>query len=132
MQDPDFRESIKRMSRQHEEYRRDGVSMSPPSGDQMEGFNFSVAQAREALDAGIAPESAEAKAVVARVNAKWAEALGVPNDETVVERLRQFADFADPRAERYWVLIGRVNGWPAMPDYSREREWLRAAGVPLG
>ncbi|ANZ42757.1 MerR family transcriptional regulator [Lentzea guizhouensis] len=133
VQDPDFRAVIKRMSQQHEEYRRNDVSMTPPSGgNQMETFNYSIDQARQAIEAGIAPESAEAKEVVARVNAKWAEALDVPNDETVVQRLREFADFADPRAEHYWVLIGRVNGWPAMPDNSREREWLRAAGTPLG
>jgi DNA-binding transcriptional MerR regulator len=133
MQDPDFRAAIKRMSQQHEEYRRNDVNMSPPSGgNQMETFTYSIDQAREAIEAGIAPESDAAGEVVARVNARWAEALGVPNDETVVQRLREYADFADPRAERYWVLIGRVNGWPAMPDNSREREWLRAAGVPLG
>ncbi|WP_053731939.1 MerR family transcriptional regulator [Nocardia sp. NRRL S-836] len=133
VQDPDFRASIKRMSRQHEEYRRNDVDMTPPSGGtQLETFNYSVEQAREAIEAGIAPDSAAAREVVARVNTRWAEALGVPDDETVVQRLREYADFADPRAERYWVLIGRVNGWPAMPDHSRERDWLRAAGVPLG
>ncbi len=132
VQDPDFRESVKRMSAQHEERRRNGTDMSPPSDNQMESFNHAIAQAREALDAGIAPESEEAKAFAARVNTKWAEALGVPDDERVVERLRQFSDFADPRAERYWVLIAKINGWPAMPDTSAERAWLRAAGQPLG
>ena len=117
VQDPDFRASVKRMSQQHEEQRRGGADMSPPADNQMEAFNFAIAQARE---------------VVARVNANWAEALGVPNDERVVERLRTFSDFADPRAERYWVLIAKINGWPAMPDHSRERAWLRAAGQPFG
>jgi hypothetical protein len=120
------------MSQQHEEQRRGGADMSPPADNQMEAFNFAIAQAREALEAGIAPESPEAREVVARVNANWAEALGVPNDERVVERLRTFSDFADPRAERYWVLIAKINGWPAMPDHSRERAWLRAAGQPFG
>ncbi|MFS8100544.1 MerR family transcriptional regulator [Lentzea alba] len=132
VQDPDFRAAIKRMSQQHEEFRRNGEDMGPRSQDQMEAFNFAIAQARAALDAGIAPGSDAAKEVVDRVNANWAEALGVPNDETVVERLRQFEDFADPRAERYWVLIAKVNGWPAMPDHSRERAWLREAGQPFG
>ena len=132
VQDPDFRSSIKRMSQQHEEQRRSGKDMSPPENNQMEAFNFAIAQAREALEAGIAPESDAAREVVARVNANWAEALGVPNDERVVERLRTFSDFADPRAERYWVLIARINGWPAMPDHSRERAWLREAGQPFG
>jgi DNA-binding transcriptional MerR regulator len=132
VQDQDFRASIKRMSRQHEEFRRNGEDMGPRSENQMEAFTFAIAQARTALDAGIAPESAEAREVVDRVNAKWAEALGVPNDEGLVERLRSFSDFADPRAERYWVLIAKVNGWPAMPDTSAERTWLREAGQPFG
>jgi DNA-binding transcriptional MerR regulator len=132
VQDPDFRASVKRMSQQHEEFRRNGEDMGPRSEGQMEAFNFAIAQAREALDAGIAPESDAAREVVERVNAKWAEAMGLPNDENLVERLRTFSDFADPRAERYWVLIAKINGWPAMPDHSRERAWLRAAGQPFG
>lgn len=132
VQDPDFRESIKRMSAKHEEYRRNGTDMGPRSDNQMEAFNYAIAQAREALDAGIAPESDAAREVTARVNAKWAEALGLPNDERLVERLRELDDFADPRAERYWVLIAKINGWPGMPDTSAERAWLRAAGQPFG
>ncbi|GAA3618292.1 MerR family transcriptional regulator [Lentzea roselyniae] len=132
LQDPDFRASVKRMSQQHEEFRRNGEDMGPRSEGQMEAFNFAIAQAREALDAGVAPESDAAREVVERVNAKWAEAMGLPNDENLVERLRTFSDFADPRAERYWVLIAKINGWPAMPDHSRERAWLRAAGQPFG
>lgn len=132
VQDPDFRASIKRMSAQHEEQRRNGVDMGPRSDDNMEAFNYAIAQAREAIDAGIAPEPPEAREVVDRVNARWAEALGVPNDEHLVERLRSYADFADPRAERYWVLIAKINGWPGVPDHSAERTWLREAGQPFG
>ncbi|SDP91642.1 MerR family transcriptional regulator [Lentzea jiangxiensis] len=132
VQDPDFRASVKRMSQQHEEYRRNGEDMGPRSENQMEAFTFAIAQAREAIDAGIAPGSAAADEVVDRVNANWAQALGLPNDEHLVTKLREFADFADPRAERYWVLIAKVNGWPAVPDHSRERAWLREAGQPFG
>ncbi|MFD5828957.1 MerR family transcriptional regulator [Lentzea sp. NPDC060358] len=132
VQDPDFRAAVKRMSQQHEEQRRNGEDMGPRSEDQMEAFTFAVTRAREALDAGIAPESAEAREVVARVNANWARALGLPDDESLVAKLRELSDFADPRAERYWVLIANVNGWPAVPDHSRERAWLREAGQPFG
>lgn len=133
VQDPDFRASVKRMSQQHEEKRRAGEDMGPPRGDdQMAAFTFAIAQAREALDAGIAPDSEQAREVVDRVNANWARALGLPDDEHLVTKLREFADFADPRAERYWVLIAKVNGWPAAPDHSRERAWLREAGQPFG
>ena len=30
------------------------------------------------------------------------------------------------------VLIAKINRWPAMPDHSRERAWLREAGQPFG
>ncbi|HEX7307422.1 MerR family transcriptional regulator [Lentzea sp.] len=132
VQDQDFRAAIKRMSAQHEEQRRAGVDMGPRSDGQREAFDFAISQARAALDAGIAPGSPEAREVVARVNARWAEALDVPDDEDLVEKLRSYADFADPRAERYWVLLARVNGWPGVPDTSAERTWLREAGQPFG
>lgn len=132
VQDPDFRASIKRMSAQHQEMREAGADMGPRAEGQREAFDYAIAQAREAIDAGVAPESPQAREVVDRVNAKWAEALEVPNDEHLVERLRTYADFADPRAERYWVLLARINGWPEGPDTSAERAWLRAAGQPFG
>ncbi|TWP53154.1 MerR family transcriptional regulator [Lentzea tibetensis] len=131
VQDNDFRASIKRMSARHEQMRADGENMGAPSQGQMDAFTNSVQEARAALDAGIAPDSPQAREIVDRVNAKWAEAFGVPNDEHLREKLFLHQDFADPRAERYWVLIAKINGWPPVPDTSAERAWLRAAGQPL-
>lgn len=131
VQDNDFRDSIKRMSAKHEQMRASGENMGAPSQGQMDAFTNSVQEARAALDAGISPDSPEAREVVNRVNDKWAEAFGVPNDEHLQEKLFLHEDFADPRAERYWVLIAKINGWPPVPDTSAERAWLRAAGQPL-
>ncbi|HWO59240.1 MAG TPA: MerR family transcriptional regulator [Umezawaea sp.] len=131
VQDEDFRASIRRMSEKHAELRASGDSMSAPSAEQMAAFTFQVEQARAALDAGVAPDSARAGEVVQAVNARWAEAFGIPNDERLVAKLREQESFADPRAEHYWRLIAIINGGPAVPDTTAERTWLRAAGEPL-
>jgi DNA-binding transcriptional MerR regulator len=131
VQDEDFRASIRRMSEKHAELRAAGQDMSAPGPEQMRAFTYSIEQARAALDADVAPDSARAKEIVRDVNARWAEALGVPNDEDLVAKLREQEAFADRRAERYWQLIGIINGMPAIPDTTAERDWLRAAGEPL-
>ncbi|WP_447004875.1 MerR family transcriptional regulator [Saccharothrix isguenensis] len=124
VRDPDFRASIRHMSERHQELRAEGADMSGNS--QMEAFQYSIAQAREALDAGIAPGSPEAAAVVARVDEKWSEALDVPVGP---ELFRRLDEFGDPRAERYWALLATINGWDnPVPDTSAERRWLAEAG----
>ncbi len=132
VQDEDFRASIRRMSEQHVELRAAGEDMGAPSPELMRAFTYQVEQARAALDAGVTPDSARAREVVRDVNARWAEAFGVPNDEHLVAKLRQHESVADPRAEHYWRLIAIVNGKPPVPDTTAERDWLRAAGEPFG
>ncbi|HEY8674557.1 MAG TPA: hypothetical protein VIO13_01115 [Candidatus Dormibacteraeota bacterium] len=39
----------------------------------------------------------------------------------------QLAKFSDRRVERYWQLIGMINGWPAQPSLMRPYEWFIAA-----
>jgi DNA-binding transcriptional MerR regulator len=131
VQDTDFRASIRRMSEKHAEMRAAGEDMSGVGEGQMQAFTYAVEQARAALDAGIAPDSPQGQEIVRQVNAKWAEALGLPDDDELVAKLRERDSFADPRAERYWRLIAVVNGWPTTPDTSAERDWLRAAGQPF-
>ncbi|WNV91308.1 MerR family transcriptional regulator [Umezawaea sp. Da 62-37] len=131
VRDEDFRASVRRMSGRHAELRGAGEDMGAPGPELMAAFAYSVERARAALDAGVAPDSVQAKGIVAEVNARWAEALGVPDDEHLVARLREQESFADPRAERYWQLIGVINGLPEVPDTTRERVWLREAGQSL-
>jgi DNA-binding transcriptional MerR regulator len=126
VQDEDFRASIRRMSLRHAELRASGEDMAP-GPEQMAAFTYQVEQARAALDAGVAPDSARAEEVVRAVNARWSEALGIPNDERLVAKLREYESFADPRAEHYWRLIAIINGGPTVPDTTAERDWLRLA-----
>ncbi|MFE2750997.1 MerR family transcriptional regulator [Actinosynnema sp. NPDC059335] len=122
VRDPDFRASIRRMSERHQEMRAQGADLSPSSPAQLEAFQYAIAQAREALDAGVDPRSPEAAAVVARINEKWSSAMDVPVGPELSRRLEEFGD---PRAERYWQLIAKVNGWETqVPDTIAERAWL--------
>ncbi|WP_306744023.1 MerR family transcriptional regulator [Saccharothrix yanglingensis] len=126
VRDPGFRASIRRMSERHQEMKAEGADLSG-SGDpgQLEAFQYAVAQAREALEAGVDPRSPEAGAVVARVDEKWAAVTGTPVGPELARRLEEFGD---PRAERYWALIAAINGWPKVPDTTAERAWLAEAG----
>lgn len=60
-----------------------------------------------ALHAGIAPESAEALAVIEQLEAT---SPGPPEDRAIAaERIEAFSD---RRIARYWALVAIVNGWP--------------------
>ncbi|MBB4969409.1 helix-turn-helix domain-containing protein [Saccharothrix violaceirubra] len=124
VRDPDFRESIKTMSRRHAELRAAGEDMSGGGQAQRAAFEFAMGKAREALDAGVDPASERAATVVSEIDRRWSETLGLPVGPELAARL---AEFGDPRAERYWVLLARINGWPPVPDTSAERAWLASA-----
>jgi len=43
------------------------------------------------------------------------------------ELAKQLVRFSDRRVERYWQLIGLINGWPAQPSLMPPYEWFMAA-----
>lgn len=69
-----------------------------------------------AVAAGVAPSGPEAAAVVERIVAGTG-----PVDADALAR------FTDARVERYWALLGRINGWPAWPSQVPAFEWFIAA-----
>lgn len=77
--------------------------------------------AGNALRDGIAPESPRGKEVLDRI---------VDPELSSAER-RSLADvvetFTDRRVERYWQLLGVLNGWPAFEPHVPNFEWLIAA-----
>jgi DNA-binding transcriptional MerR regulator len=80
-----------------------------------------VERAQQALADGIAPESAEGKAILDRI---------VPPDMPAVERARTLQlleTFTDARVERYWQLIAVINGRTPPPSVVPAFEWLIAA-----
>ncbi|WP_394835692.1 MerR family transcriptional regulator [Pendulispora rubella] len=81
---------------------------------------------RDAVVRGIAPDSADARAVVERYAATLAEARGVPLDDAlrhdVYDRFH-----SDPRVERYWALIVIMNDTPEMRRQFAEGKWTSDA-----
>ncbi|WP_123668514.1 MerR family transcriptional regulator [Actinocorallia herbida] len=83
-----------------------------------------VEHAGKALADGVAPESAAGREALGRI---------VPEDTPAEVRARileQLELFADARVERYWQLLGALNGWPprepAVPAFAWLIEALRA------
>lgn len=94
----------------------------PPADDQPRYDPAPILRhAGGALAAGIAPESAEARAVLDEIvdPALSAEARAALAD--------QLDRFTDRRVERYWELLGIINGRPGFPSTAPAFEWLIAA-----
>jgi DNA-binding transcriptional MerR regulator len=71
-----------------------------------------------ALAAGIAPDSVEGKEILDRI---------VPASTSAADRAQladTLATFSDRRVERYWTLLGRINGWPERPPAVPAFEWV--------
>jgi len=73
--------------------------------------------AGQALASGIAPASAEGQAVLDHLVPAAARPA----------TLHQLQTFTDARVERYWQLLGIVNGRPPFPPAVPAFEWLIAA-----
>ncbi len=87
-----------------------------------------VDRAGAAVSNGVATDSAEAHAIVNEVVPLFAAAASKKDSPEYRRALaHQLATFSDPRAERYWQLIGVINGWPAQPSVMRPYEWFIAA-----
>jgi DNA-binding transcriptional MerR regulator len=71
-----------------------------------------------AVAAGVAPDSPEGKEILGRI---------VPAETSREERLKladTMATFSDRRVERYWSLLGTINGWPQRPPAVPAFEWV--------
>jgi DNA-binding transcriptional MerR regulator len=71
-----------------------------------------------AVAAGVAPDSPEGKEILDRI---------VPAETSREERVTladTLATFSDRRVERYWSLLGTINGWPQRPAAVPAFEWL--------
>lgn len=71
-----------------------------------------------ALAAGLDPAAPEARAVVERLVAPGTDRVELAG---VIET------FADRRVERYWALLGVLNGWDPFPSTVPAFEWAAAA-----
>jgi DNA-binding transcriptional MerR regulator len=111
--DEDFRARVRQMA-------VTGAAGSPPPADQPDPDRV-VEHAGAAAAAGIAPESAAGREVLDRI---VDPALPAAQRRELADRI---AAFTDARVERYWQLIGVLNGREPFAPAVAAFEWLVAA-----
>jgi DNA-binding transcriptional MerR regulator len=90
-------------------------------------FNTVMAAAIRAVEAGWPPDSAEAQQVVATWLADYARAINRPADPAFAAWLLDYFETnANPRAARYWELIGILRGQTEVPPHAKAFSWLIA------
>ena len=85
------------------------------------------AAAKEAMARSVAPESDEARQIVERYGASLAAARGGLFDEAARRGMRERFWGHDPRAARYWELVGTINGSPRVASTVKEWKWITTA-----
>jgi DNA-binding transcriptional MerR regulator len=128
--DPDFRERARAMALGGQQTGPPADQQTGPPADQQTGppadqqtgppaLDYRSVQdlAGHALAGEIAPGSPEGQAVLDRLVPAAGRAL----------TLRQLETFTDARVERYWQLLGILNGQPPFPPAVPAFEWLIAA-----
>ncbi|GAB3213628.1 MerR family transcriptional regulator [Marinactinospora thermotolerans] len=127
VRDPDYLARVREMARAQERALAAGEPLAPGRAEQ-EAAELVVARSRPAVEAGIDPASPAGQQIVAEV----APAIARLYDQADTPRWRaeladRFAMGADTRVERYWILLGIVNGHPPMEPTVPAWEWFIAA-----
>jgi DNA-binding transcriptional MerR regulator len=110
--DRDFRQRIRQLAVHR---------MQMQNGDRLPDWGRADEDSAAAVLRGVAPDSAEAAQMVARI----VEPAGARGRRA--ELLTRQELLSDPRIERYWQLTATINGWPPFPSRMPGREWLIAA-----
>jgi DNA-binding transcriptional MerR regulator len=122
--DQSFRDRLRAMGQ------RSSSAGATPGGweDGVRTANLVSEKAGAAVAAGIAPDSPSAAPVVDELVGAFATAAGrVDGPEYRAELAEVIEAGNDPRAERYWQLLGVINGWPPVPSTSHLWGWFAAA-----
>jgi DNA-binding transcriptional MerR regulator len=110
--DPAFRARAREMAVAGSEARGDQPQFDPGP---------IVEHAGAALAAGIAPDSPDGQAVLARI-------IEPGMDAAARDELADTIDtFTDRRVHRYWDLLGILNGWGRPPSQAEPFEWFSEA-----
>jgi DNA-binding transcriptional MerR regulator len=127
VQDSEFRARVREMIVEGERQRAASGITETDQATQRAGQAV-VDRAGTAVSQGVATDSPEARAIVDEVVPLFAAAASKADiPEYRRELAHQLAKFSDRRVERYWQLIGLINGWPAQPSLMRPYEWFMAA-----
>ena len=124
VQDPDFRDSVRRMAEYQAAERADGDR----TGLHHDLTVYVHDTVSRAVDADIAPHSPDARPVLEELVSRYAQTFATPDSAAYRQTLLRRLEVAnDPRAERYWQLLGTINGWPAQPTLSPIFDWFTSA-----
>ncbi|MGI9002452.1 MAG: MerR family transcriptional regulator [Pseudonocardia sp.] len=110
--DPSFRARTREMATAGSD-----AAANPPGWDPAPAMEHAGA----ALAAGIAPDSPQARDVLDRIVPADLDTAGRAELATMI------ATFTDRRVERYWQLLGTLNGWTPIPSSVPAFEWLITA-----
>ncbi|WP_019631624.1 MerR family transcriptional regulator [Actinomadura atramentaria] len=122
VRDEDFRRSVRRMA----EYQAAEAARPDAASVDERALGEAVRErADAAVAAGIEPGSAAAGPVLDELVGLFADAYGRADDAGFRRWLLERAEIGnDPRAEHYWRLIGRINGYGPFPSSSGAFTWL--------
>jgi hypothetical protein len=125
IRDPDFKASVRRMAE---------FQAGDRSGDDIEAGAHSrlsdevCRQVGDAIAAGIAPAGEAARPIVDTLAERHAATFARPDDAEFRRwLLTRLEVSSDPRAERYWQLLGVINGWPPVPTVMPLYNWFAQA-----
>jgi DNA-binding transcriptional MerR regulator len=137
--DADFRMRVRAMAQRSADDRAAGGSVgvraateSPASDREREAHGAAAQLVAERAGAaardGIDPASQAGQDLVAQLVVEMARLYGTTDQPAFREQLADMIEtFTDRRVERYWQLLGIMNGWPQRgPSASPAWEWLLA------
>lgn len=126
IQDPDYKARTREMSVRGAELREQGEAQPDESAQQ--AAQLVAEKAGQALADGVDPASAAARPLVDELAAAMAgEGDGPASPTWRAELADRLELFSDRRVERYWQLVGTVNGWQReIPSTVPAYEWFIA------
>ncbi|MFE6084730.1 MerR family transcriptional regulator [Streptomyces virginiae] len=130
-QDEEFRAAIRRTAEEQavEPDRRDVVAVQGALDRAMRE------RIDEAVSVGLLPDSVGGALLAGSLGSLYAHAYERADEgEGGLRRwlLARLRTTADPHVERYWRLLGTVNGWPAAPALAPVHSWFTTVLAPGG
>lgn len=120
--DASFRDRVRSMVAEGQRRRDSGAADAGREAGEMVAERGGDAIAR-----GIAPGSPEGAAIVDELVAQFGAVHGRQDDPAYRADLAdRLSSFSDRRVERYWQLLGIINGWPERASHLAPYEWFIA------
>lgn len=125
--DEDFRRRAREMAQRSDADRAGATADGTDPAVAIRTANAVAEQAGGALAAGIEPTSAGARPTIDELAEMFAKLHGQEDGPRFRSWLAELLQtFTDRRVERYWELLGIINGWPPRPSSTPAWEWLVA------